>query len=48
MLHIAFGGCSFRADGERLTGMVFFHRGNESEIELTPASENKTKPRKRK
>ena len=35
-------------DGERLTGMFFFHRGDESESELTRTAENKTKPRKRK
>jgi len=35
-------------DGETLTGMFFFHRGDESEIELSRMSEKKAKPRKRK
>ncbi len=35
-------------DGETLTGMFFFHRGNESEIELSRVAGNKAKARKRK
>jgi hypothetical protein len=35
-------------DGETLKGMFFFHRGDESEIELTRMPEKKAKPRKRK
>jgi len=34
--------------GETLTGMFFFHRGDESEIELRRTPEKKTEPRKRK
>jgi len=35
-------------DGETLKGVFFFHRGDESEIELTRMPEKKAKPRKRK
>ena len=35
-------------EGETLTGMFFFHRGDESEIELSRMPEKKAKPRKRK
>ena len=35
-------------DGDALTGMFFFHRGDESEIELSRLPERKAKPRKRK
>jgi hypothetical protein len=35
-------------DGDKLTGMFYFHRGDESGIELTRAPAKKTKPRKRK
>lgn len=35
-------------DGETLTGMFFFHRGDESEIELSRMPEKKAKARKRK
>ena len=35
-------------DGENLTGMFFFHRGDETEIELSRVAEKKVKPRKRK
>jgi hypothetical protein len=34
-------------DGETLTGMFYFHRGDESEIELIRLSEKRAKPRKR-
>ena len=35
-------------EGETLTGIFFFHRGDESEIELSRMPEQKTKSRKRK
>ena len=35
-------------DGETLTGMFYFHRGDESEIELSRLPEKKVKPRKGK
>jgi len=35
-------------DGETLTGMFFFHRGDDTEIELSRIAEIKTKPRKQK
>ena len=35
-------------DGETLTGMFYFHRGDESEIELIRLPEKRAKPRKRK
>ena len=35
-------------DGETLTGMFYFHRGDESEIELGRLPEKRAKPRKRK
>ncbi len=35
-------------DGDILTGMFFFHRGDESEIELSRMPEKKAKSRKRK
>jgi len=35
-------------DGEILTGMFFFHRGDESEIKLSRMPAKKTRPRKRK
>ena len=35
-------------EGETLSGMFFFHRGDESEIELSRMPEKKAKPRKRK
>ena len=35
-------------EAENLTGMFFFHRGDESEIELSRMPEKKAKPRKRK
>ena len=35
-------------EGETLTGMFFFHRGDESEIELTRMPKKSAKPRKRK
>ena len=35
-------------DGETLTGMFYFHRGDESEIELIWLPEKRAKPRKRK
>ena len=34
-------------DGETLKGMFFFHRGDESEIELRRLPEKKARPRKR-
>ena len=35
-------------DGETLTGMFYFHRGDESEIELGRLPEKRAKPRKRR
>ena len=35
-------------DGETLTGIFYFHRGDESEIELSRMPEKRAKPRKRK
>ena len=34
-------------DGETLTGMFYFHRGDESEIELSRLPKKRAKPRKR-
>ncbi len=35
-------------DGETLTGMFFFHRGDDTDIELSRMAQKKAKPRKRK
>lgn len=35
-------------EGDTLTGMFFFHRGDESEIEPSRMPEKKARPRKRK
>ena len=35
-------------DGETLEGMFFFHRGDESEIELSRMPKQKARPRERK
>jgi len=35
-------------EGETLTGMIFFHQGDESEIELRREPERRAKPRKHK
>ena len=35
-------------DGETLTGMFYFHRGDESEIELRRMPDKKARPKKRK
>ena len=35
-------------DGETLTGMFLFHRGDDTEIELSRMAQKKAKPRKRK
>ncbi len=35
-------------DGDTLTGMFFFHRGDETKIELSRMAKKKAKPRKRK
>lgn len=35
-------------DGDTLTGMFFFHQGDETKIELSRMAKKKAKPRKRK